>query len=187
MNLKALGGLSQCMRFSREPTVVGFFPTLACARGGFVRFFVLFVCLLTYLLLFSSSFRFLFIFLSDVFSSEIWSFLSSCRDPSLQELAYKLPSTVLVSKAPGTIDSYRRAFARWKAFAAAKEEIEAFPAKTEHIALYLQHLLDSKQSYSVVDSAIYSIIFFCNLKVFIILLHLNTYNDYELLKYKSHY
>ena len=30
--------------------------------------------------------------------------------------------------------------------------------------------------------------FFCNLKLFIVLLHLNnTYNDHELLKYKSHY
>ena len=69
----------------------------------------------------------------------------------------KLPSTVLVSKAPGTIDSYRRAFARWKEFAAAKGEIEDFPAKTEHVALFLQHLLDSTQSHSFVDSAIYAI------------------------------
>ena len=76
----------------------------------------------------------MFIFLSDVFSSGIWSSLSICRDPSLQGLAYKLPSTVLASKAPGAIDSYRRAFARWKEFAAAKEEIDAFPAKTEHVA-----------------------------------------------------
>ena len=38
-----------------------------------------------------------------------------------------------------------------------KGEIEAFPAKTEHVSLYLQHLLDSTQSYSVVDSAIYAI------------------------------
>ena len=158
MNLKALGGLSQCMRFSCEPTVVGIFFQRLFAPAVFL--FVssyMFVCLLIYLLIFSSLFRFLYIFLSDVFSSGIWSSLSSCRDPSLQELAYKLPSTVLVSKAPGTIDSYRRAFARWKEFAAAKEEIEAFPTKTEHEALYLQHLLDSTQSYSVVDSAIYAI------------------------------
>ena len=158
MNLKTLGGLSQCMCFRREPTVVAFFSS-ACLRP---RYFCSFrrICLfiyLIYLLLFSSLFRFLFIFLSDVFSSGIWSSLSSCRDPSLLELACKLPSTVLVSKASGTIDSYRRAFARWKEFAAAKEEIEAFPAKPEHVALYLQHLLDSTQSYSVVDSAIYAI------------------------------
>ena len=113
--------MSQCMRFSREPTVVGiFFQRLfASPVFSFVSSYM-FVCLLIYLLLFSSLFRFLFLFLSDGFSSEIWSSLSSCRFPSLQELAYKLPSTVLVSKAPGTIDSYRRAFARWKEFAAAK-------------------------------------------------------------------
>ena len=61
------------------------------------------------------------------------------------------------SKATGIIDSYRRLFARWKKFSTAKEEIEAFPAKTEHVALYLQHLLDPTQSHSVVDSAIYAI------------------------------
>ena len=61
------------------------------------------------------------------------------------------------SKTPGTIDSYRRAFARWKEFATAKEEIEAFPAKTEHAASYLQHLLDSTQSHPFVDSAVYAI------------------------------
>ena len=113
MNLKALGGLSQCMRFSSQPTVVGIFFQRLFAPAVFL--FVssyMFVCLLIYLLLFSSLFRFLFIFLSDIYSSGIWSSLSSCRDPSLQELAYELPSTVLVSKAPGTIDSYRRAFAR---------------------------------------------------------------------------
>ena len=128
MNLTALGGLSQCCLFINLFIAILFFVSL-----------------------------FLFIFLSDVFSSGVWSSLSSCRDPFLQELAYKLQSTVLVSKVPGTINSYRRAFARWKEFVAAKEEIEAFLAKTEHVALYLQHLLDSMQSHSVVDSAIYAI------------------------------
>ena len=109
VDLKALGGLSQCMLFSREPAVVGILLSmhaclLVCAAVfSFVSSYI-YVCLLIYLLLFASLFRFLFIFLLDVFSSGIWSSLSSCRDPSLQELAYKLPSTVLVSKAPGTID-----------------------------------------------------------------------------------
>ena len=61
VNLRALGGLSQYMRFSREPTVAGIFSALVCARGIFVRL-VVYVCLLTYLLLFSSLFLFLFIF-----------------------------------------------------------------------------------------------------------------------------
>ena len=44
VNLRALGELSQCMRFSRQPTVAGIFSTLGCARGIFVRF-VVYVCL----------------------------------------------------------------------------------------------------------------------------------------------
>ena len=33
----------------------------------------------------------------------------------------------------------------------------AFPAKSEHVALYLQHLLDTTHSHSAVDSAIFGI------------------------------
>ena len=33
----------------------------------------------------------------------------------------------------------------------------SFSARTEHVALYLQHLLDSTHSHSAVDSAIYGI------------------------------
>ena len=42
VNLRALGGLSRCMRFSREPRVA-VFSTLVCTRGIFVRF-VVYVC-----------------------------------------------------------------------------------------------------------------------------------------------
>ena len=33
--------------------------------------------------------------------------------------------------------------------------MQVFPAKAEHVALYLQHVLDTTQSHSAVDSAIY--------------------------------
>ena len=42
-------------------------------------------------------------------------------------------------------------------FASSKLEFQHFPAKTEHVALYLQHLIDTTHSPSVVDSAIYAI------------------------------
>ena len=40
----------------------------------------------------------------------------------------------------------------------ARDEITDFPAKTEHVASYIQYLLDSTQSHSVVDTAVYAII-----------------------------
>ena len=79
------------------------------------------------------------------------------RDPSLRELASRLESTVIASRATGTTDAYRRAFLRWRSFAASSDEIQAFPAKPEHVALYLQHVLDTTKSHSSVDSAIYGI------------------------------
>ena len=75
----------------------------------------------------------------------------------MRELASRLESTVNASRATGTTDAYRRAFLRWRSFAASSDEIQAFPAKPEHVALYLQHVLDMTKSHSSVDSAIYGV------------------------------
>ena len=97
------------------------------------------------------------LFLLDVFTSGFWKDLSAVEDDSLRELASRLEATVLASRAPRTTDTYRRSFARWKKFAISKSEFQHFPAKTEHFALYLQHLIDTTHSQSAVDSAIYAI------------------------------
>ena len=68
-----------------------------------------------------------------------------------------MKSTVLASKANGTTDAYRRAFLRWEGFASSKAEMQVFPAKAEHVALYLHDVLDTTQSHSAVDSSIYGI------------------------------
>lgn len=93
----------------------------------------------------------------DVFTGGFWKDLSAVEDESLKELASSLETTVLASRAPGTTDAYRRSFTRLKKFASSKPEIRHFPAKTEHVALYLQHLIDTTHSHSAVDSAIYAI------------------------------
>ena len=76
-------------------------------------------------------------FLLDVVTSGFWKDLSAVEDESLKELASTLEATVLVSRAPGTTDAYRRSFARRKKFASSKSEFQHFPANTEHVALYL--------------------------------------------------
>ena len=94
------------------------FGAVACFRAGIVIVFsVLFSC-----------------FFSDVFSSGIWSSFAELSDPSLKELATRLKSTVLASKANGTTGAYRRAFLRWRGFASSKVEMQVFPAKAEHVA-----------------------------------------------------
>ncbi|CAH3158229.1 unnamed protein product, partial [Porites lobata] len=97
------------------------------------------------------------LFVADVFTTGFWKDLSAVEDESLKELASRLEATVLASRAPGTTDAYSRSFARWKKFASSKSEFQHFPAKTEHVALYLQHLIDTTHSQSAVDSAIYAI------------------------------
>ena len=112
-----------------------------------------------YILLILCNFLFLLFHFSclDVFSSGVWASFAGLRDPSLRELASRLESTVIASRASGTTDAYRRAFQRWKSFASSKDEMQVFPARTEHVALYLQHVLDTTNSHSAVDSAIYGI------------------------------
>ena len=81
-----------------------------------------------------------------------------CVNPlSVRGLISRLQSTVIASRAPGTTDAYRRAFTRWKNFTSSVDEVKVFPARTEHMASYLQHLLDTTHSHSAVDSAIYGI------------------------------
>ena len=81
-----------------------------------------------------------------------------CVNPlSVTGLISRLQSTVIASGAPGTTDAYRRAFTRWKNFVSSLDEVKVFPARTEHMTSYLQHLLDTTHSHSAVDSAIYGI------------------------------
>ena len=95
------------------------------------------------------------LFLLDVFTSGFWKDLSAVEDESLKELASRLEATVLASRATGTMDAYRRSFTTRKKFASSKSEFQHFPSKTEHVALQLQHLIDTTHSQSAVDSAIH--------------------------------
>ena len=79
----------------------------------------------------------------------------------------RLESTVIASRASGTTDAFGRAFQRWKSFASSKDEMQVFfSARTEHVVLYLQHVLDIANSHSWVDSAIYGIQWAYNLAGF---------------------
>ena len=93
----------------------------------------------------------------DIFCAGVWADLAKLKYPSIRQLASRLQSSVVASKAAGTTDAYQRAFLRWRNFARSKDEIQEFPAKTEHVALYLQHLMDTTRSHTAVDSAIYAI------------------------------
>ena len=94
-----------------------------------------------------------------------------CVNPlSVTGLISRLQSTVIASGAPGTTDTYRRAFTRWKNFVSSLDEVKVFPARTEHMTSYLQHLLDTTHSHSAVDSAIYGIQWAHNLQGYLPLL-----------------
>lgn len=96
-------------------------------------------------------------FLSDVFQYGVWKDVVNLEHPDLMNLADRLKSTVLVSRATGTVDGYMRAFNRWKEFASRWGEVTSFPAESLLVALYLQYLLETTSSCSLVDAAFYGI------------------------------
>ncbi|CAH3020938.1 unnamed protein product [Porites evermanni] len=85
--------------------------------------------------------------------------VSTCPPrPVIEGPGYKLESTVnIASIASGTTDAYRRSFWKWRNFACSRDEIQVFPASTEHVALYLQYMLTITRSHSALGSAIYGI------------------------------
>ena len=97
-------------------------------------------------------------FVPDVLSCCVCANFADFCDPHLKKLAFRLESAdVIASRTTGTTYSCRGALARGENFALSRDDIQAFPAKTENVALYLQHLLDTTHSRCAVDCTIYDI------------------------------
>lgn len=92
-----------------------------------------------------------------MFQHGVWKDVGNLEHPGLRNLADRMKSTVLMSRATGTVDGYTRAFNRWKEFASRWGEVTSFPAEPLPVALYLQYLLETTSSCSSVDTAFYGI------------------------------
>ncbi|VDI83308.1 Hypothetical predicted protein [Mytilus galloprovincialis] len=77
-------------------------------------------------------------------------------DNKLRNLANKMSSFIVESKAENTSKKYFYGFKRWKTFIN-EHNMSELPAKPVHVALYLTYLIDKHCSPSVLDSAVYSI------------------------------
>ena len=71
----------------------------------------------------------------------------------LRRLAKSLPGSVLAYKASLTTKKYLGAFKRRKLWAV-NHKLRVFPAEGVHIALYLQHLAESRCSKLAVEEAV---------------------------------
>ena len=80
--------------------------------------------------------------------------LGNIQEPRFQELAAGVPRTLWLSRAESTVQKYTRSFDRWKKWAAQYPEISEFPAQPAHVALYLQHLLETSEAKTAVDDAV---------------------------------
>ena len=80
--------------------------------------------------------------------------LGKIQEPKLQDLAASIPNTLRLSRAESTVQKYTRSVEWWKKWAGQYPEIPQFPAQPAHIALYLQHLLDTTEAKTAVDDAV---------------------------------
>ena len=92
----------------------------------------------------------------DVFQEGLWIEATDFKDLDLQSLSSRLQTSILSARAPGTVITYERVFKRWNDFALSKQELSYLPTKPIHVAVNLQHVLESTRSRSSVDSAFYS-------------------------------
>ena len=86
----------------------------------------------------------------------VWAGFEELEDPELKRLASALPSTVVQSRADSTKKKYVYAFQRWRSWASSKAEIQVFPMKPAHLALYLQHVGETTQSKAAVEEAVHA-------------------------------
>ena len=86
----------------------------------------------------------------------MWSEFFSSTPEHLQPTASLVKSTVLGSKADGTVRTYLGGFRRWKRWASSNH-VCLFPANPFHVAIYLQCLFQDANSPSPVLNAVYSI------------------------------
>ena len=78
------------------------------------------------------------------------------KDLSLCLKVGNLKSLVMASKAINTVKKYSYAWSRWKAWASEKIGVDVLPAQPLIIALYINDLLESSKSVSVLESAFYA-------------------------------
>ena len=75
---------------------------------------------------------------------------------NFDELGRKMADYLLQSRSDNTNNKYFYAFKRWEKFIL-KEGGQSLPAIPIHVALYMTHLMNTGSSYSVIQSAVYSI------------------------------
>ena len=80
--------------------------------------------------------------------------MNNLEDENLKKLAAGLPATVLQSKATSTTKKYLGGFRRWKQWAT-EHKISVLPADACHVALYLQHLGEERNSKPAVEEAVH--------------------------------
>ena len=96
-------------------------------------------------------------YFTDIFKEGIWKETETFQDPYLQSLTPRLQTSVLSARALATTNIYHQAFGKWMDFTLSKLNFSFLLAKPVHVAVYLQHVLESTNSSSSVDTAFYAI------------------------------
>lgn len=98
----------------------------------------------------------IYVYVSDIFAQGAGR-IERMGDPRLRELAKKVPETAMASREEGTVKTYSYGFRRWKKWAQKFEEVDYFPAKPEHVALYLISIMQNSTGPGPILTACYAI------------------------------
>lgn len=90
------------------------------------------------------------------FSFGDWSELSAIPDGPLAELAQQLPRIVMSDRAPSTVQTYTRAFQRWKLWAGS-HDLPPLPARAIHLCLYVAFLMQSARTFAPINCSMAAI------------------------------
>lgn len=85
------------------------------------------------------------------------------NDPELQSLVNLVPGVLNCSRANNTIKKYECYFKQWVSWSNRFKEIKPFPAKIQHIILFIIGSIQEGKSFSIIESTVMAIKYFHNI------------------------
>ena len=89
----------------------------------------------------------------------VWKVAPHIHDPEIRTLACTLPRMLAAALAPTTNEKYSRGWADWVSWAEPKDEVTVLPADPFYVAIFLNHIMQSKGTTGAIRTAVYGINF----------------------------
>ena len=89
--------------------------------------------------------------------------VQSVSNPELKKLAFNLDEILKKARADNTLGKYETYFNKWSKWCSQFEEVSPFPGESRHFVLFLLSLIQSSETYAVIESTWYAVKHFHNI------------------------